>query len=114
MKPYDRINWKVVAKSIVVLLALCLVGFLVARPIIAISGWFSGMGDWLGYAFCNPTLWLLGLDDLMWGNPVGNMMTSGRGLGMILLCGISIVVHIVVIVFSFSGLSELWDYFDKK
>jgi len=110
MKPYDQINWKSIIRwGIPTILTLLFLGFLFARLVAD----YIEMGA-VGYAFCNPTLWLLGLDHLMWDasavHDTSNTL-SGAGFFLILL---SIVVHIVALVFGIVGLVMLWCHAAEK
>ena len=113
MKLYDRINWKVVANAFLILLALSLVGLMLGRPLSLFGGWLSGISDYLGHAFCDPVLWLLGLDDLMWGRPeiqMGSIQAAGMGLLYIL----SVIAHLFAIIGIFRGIIEVAAYVNKK
>ncbi len=113
MKPYDRINWKVVANVFLVLLALGLVGLMLARPLSVVGSWFDGIGPYLAHAFCDPVLWLLGLDDLMWGRPeiqMGSIQAGGMGVLYIL----SVIAHLFAIIGIFRGIIEVAVLVNKK
>jgi len=105
MKPYDQINWKSVIRwSTFIFLPIVLAGFLLIKPIMYFE-------QELGYAFANPTLWLLDLEHLMWEQPIttnhrGNEHISGAGF---ICCGLSSVAHIVALSFSIAGLCSLYD-----
>ncbi len=115
MKPYSNINSKAVANTIVIILALCLGTFLLRRPLGYIVHWVTNVIDYnyFGYMFCNPTLWFLGLDEVMWECP-RHSKGSASELGMILLFLISLIVHIIAFILSVVGLCELWGRINKK
>ncbi len=110
MKPYDQIRWEPVIRwSAFYFCMIVLVGFLLVKPIIHNQ-------QALGYAFANPTLWLLDFEHLMWEQPIslnrrGYERLSGPGL---LCCMISAIAHIVVFIFSIVGLCELHDRAKKS
>ncbi len=114
MKPYSNINSKAVYSTIVILVGLCLGAFLFGRILCGVGNWvISTNYSWLAIAFCNPTLWLLGLDEMMWEWPHFGR-TDVSEIGLIFLCILSGIVHVVAIVASIGGLCELWNHIRKK
>jgi len=102
MKPYDQITKEQVIKwGTPIILTLLLAGFFLIRPI-------TYYQDEIGFAFCNPILWLLGQDHLMWertpdgSNP--NIISFPSGL----FCALSFAVHIAIFAFPIAGLIALW------
>ncbi len=120
MKPYDRINWKIVTKALLAFLAFGVVCFLLGRPLHAFGNWIAGISDYLGFAFCNPTLWFLGLDELMWENPIENFGRvlkhgkHGKAEGLVFLCILSGIIHVAILGFGTHGGYRLWQRLDKK
>ena len=117
MKPYDQINYKVMAKAALVVLGLGLIAFFLGRPIVACVQWMDGAGRWFGYSFCNPTLWFLGLDEMMWECPVkdaGHIRNEGKACGLFVLGLLSVIAHTAVAIGSVFGFIKLWTLVDKK
>ncbi len=112
MKPYDRINRKAVANFAVAAVTLLIIVALLFRPIISIAMWIYGIGDYVGFAFCNPTLWLFGFDEVMWDYPdlrdLPMKMREARQFGIVILCLLSGAAHIFAVVWTFIGLSVLY------
>ena len=101
MEPYDRINWKAIGRwALPIVLTTLLVAFLLARPLTRCQA--------VGYAFCNPTLWLLGQDHLMWEMPLHSPASKNISMGGSLLCLLSFFVHAAALIFSIIGLVVLW------
>jgi len=110
MKFYDQIKIESIVRwGIPIVLTLLLLSFLLARPI-------SNCKQEIGYAFCNPTLWLLGQDDLMWERPLDPKYESKNMLsdGGIFLCILSFFVHVAVLIFIIVMLVTLWVRAAKK
>ncbi len=112
MKPYDRINRKTVANTLLILLALLLFTLAFSRPLYAIGNWFYGIRDHIAFAFCNPTLWVLGLDDVMWKLPK-DLPNREEGI-VALLSFVSVIVHILVIIFTPAVFVDFWKRINKK
>lgn len=118
MKPYDRISLKAVYSTIIILLTLCLVVFLSGRILGGLFNWIIGISididfNYFGYAFCNPTLWFLGLDEIMWESPQPESPSFAE-IGLLLLCIISFIAHAFAIILSFCKLGDTWDSIHKK
>ncbi len=114
MKPYDKISRKTVHSAIVIFLGLCLVAFLSSRILGGIGHWIIGINyNYFGYSFCNPTLWLLGLDEMMWEFPQSARHKAGE-VGILLLYILSFIVHALAVAFSFCMLADTWNRIRKK
>ncbi len=127
MKPYNKINLKAVTKAALIILGMFILFCLLARPATVVvlwiynsALWFYSVGDYFTYTFCNPTLWFLGFDELMWEYPVTSFKSadgrdvSGEGAGFGFLCILSTIAHIATLIFTIKGFNSLWKYIDKK
>jgi len=102
MKPYDRITKKQIIKwGTPITLTLLFAGFFLIRPI-------TYYQNEMGYAFCNPTLWFLGLDHLMW--EITPDPNSSKDISMAggLFCSLSGVMHIVLAALAVIKIIPLW------
>jgi len=110
MKPYDQIRWKSAIKwSTFYFCTIVFAGFLLVKPIMHCQ-------QALGYAFANPTLWLLDLEHLMWEKPIHINRNGAEEISVAggFCCLISFIAHIVAFIFSIIGLVELHDRAKKS
>ncbi len=116
----SRINHKAAIKAALIMLGIAFILCIVARPISGIVLWLYSIGDYFAYAFCNPSLWLLGFDEVLWKCPVEQFNNpadgepSSEGVGLSLLFLFSAVAHITTLVFTIKGFKFLWKYTDKE
>ncbi len=115
MKPYDRISRKAVANTIFILLALLLSALVFGRPLIAIGHWLHSSSDYIGFAFCNPTLWAAGLDDFMFPSPPpGHTVSAGVAFTIVISCVLSLIVHVVAVIFTVIAFIDIWKRINPK
>ncbi len=104
MKPYDQINWKSVIRwSTFIFLTIVFAGFFLVKPIMHLE-------QELGFAFCNPTLWLLDLEELMWNVPTEFNTHQNKDMltfSGFMCCMLSFAVHIILFILGIMGLCHL-------
>ncbi len=112
MQPYSKDNMRrMVIWGIPIIATLALVALLLVRPIFA---FVNHNGHEIGFAFCNPILWLLGLDNLMWEAPMWNVRPDRVTPGAAVAIFFSVVAHIVLAIFTVWGIVILWIRAGKK
>ncbi len=106
MQPYSKINMQRMAKwGIPTIVTLAFIAFLLARPIISFVIYSSHA---LGFAFCNPTLWLLGQDHLMWETPLWDINPDRITPGAAIACILSGIIHLILLIFIIWRIVVLW------
>jgi len=102
MKPYDQIDVKQIVKwGIPIILTLAFASFFSAR----LLGMFR---QEIACTFCNPTLWFLGLDDLMWEIPKDPKRSIDNTQAFGVFAFLSFVVHLAAFIAGIIGLVKLW------
>ncbi len=118
MNLYNKINRKLAGNAAIAIVALSIISFLLGRPAVELVICLGGISDYLGFAFCNPTLWLTGQDHLMWEAPklahLQRIEKGNREFGLCILCFFSFVVHAALVSGLTTGLYQFYNRLNKK